>query len=137
MTRRRELEDQRQEALERAFTAELALERAGGRVEAAEERARALALEVAEVRSQNIKLEAERDQGWAAFARRRVIVNTNNGEGFAGILWETGDPLVLRDAELLGADGKPLPSPQRLDGEVIIDFARVAWVQVPTAATEV
>lgn len=80
------------------------------------------------------ELETERDLGWARFLRRRIIVNTLNGDAFVGILWDGSGPLVLKDAALLGTKEGALPSPSKLDGEVIIDFTRIAWVQIPTAA---
>lgn len=83
-----------------------------------------------------IRLELER--GWRAHLRKRVVVNTTDGAGFRGLLFDAAGPLLLlRDAELLGEAGKAFPSPRTLDGEVIIELKRVAWVQVPTTAGDV
>lgn len=57
---------------------------------------------------------------------RRVIVNLTTGTAFSGILWDQkGDLLVLRRAELLEAGVSPTP----VDGEVLIERARVEYVQ--------
>lgn len=69
-------------------------------------------------------------RAWRKFERRRILVNLVDGSVFAGILWDGRGPLVLRDVEALAdTNGIALASPAKLDGEVIIDFARVAWVQ--------
>jgi hypothetical protein len=58
---------------------------------------------------------------------RRVIVNLTDGSAMDGVIWdERGELIVLRDAQL-HVDGGSTP----LDGEVIVDRARVAFVQVP------
>lgn len=141
MTRRRELELERDALLERALLAErdrdIALERHVTLETALEaERARGNGWETTagelELRIEELVLDAA--LGWRAFIKRRVIVNTTNGEAFAGILWDGTGPLILREALLLGEHGEPLASPAKLDGEAIIDFARVAWVQIPAAA---
>jgi len=140
MIRRRDLEDQRNEALASLNVAQLeagrALERAELLERAAElERDRARRAEEAHVaaRERIAELESERELGWVAFVRRRVVVNTIDGSAFDGILWDGRGPIVLRDAHVLGEHGQPLASPAKLDGEAIIDFARVAWVQAPAA----
>lgn len=61
-------------------------------------------------------------------AHRRMLVNLVDGSALDGVLWDERPPLlVLRDARLHepGAD-KPAP----LDGDVVIDAARIAFVQV-------
>lgn len=141
MTRRHDLELERDELLRRALEAErdlgIALERNVTLDTAVTaERARSDAWEATShaLEHRIEELIASSDAGWGAFVKRRVIVNTTAGEAFAGILWDGEGPLILRDASLLGEHGAPLPSPAKLDGEAIIDFARVAWVQVPAAA---
>ncbi|WP_432027452.1 hypothetical protein [Streptomyces sp. 1222.5] len=58
--------------------------------------------------------------------RKRVVVNLSD-KAFAGVLWAKRGPLlVLRDAELL----EPGREPQRIDGEVVIERARVEFTQV-------
>lgn len=58
--------------------------------------------------------------------RKRVVVNLPD-KAFAGVLWARRGPLlVLRDAELLEAGREP----QRIDGEVVIERARVEFTQV-------
>jgi len=58
--------------------------------------------------------------------RRRVVVNLAD-KAFAGVLWAKRGPLlVLRDAELLEAGREP----QKVDGEVVIERARVEFTQV-------
>lgn len=141
MTRRHDLELERDEllrraleaerdrdiALERHVTLETALEAERGRGDGWEATAHGLEVRLEE-------LVAEAALGWRAFVKRRVIVNTTAGEAFAGVLWDGAGPIVLREAMLLGEGGQPLASPAKLDGEAIIDFARVAWVQIPAAA---
>ena len=60
--------------------------------------------------------------------RRRVLVNLQHDEGtIEGLLWtRRGCWLVLKDARLLRGAMEPLP----VDGEVVIDKARVAFLQV-------
>ena len=58
--------------------------------------------------------------------RRRVVVNLAD-KAFSGILWAKRGPLlVLRDVELLEAGRAPQP----VDGEVVIERARVEFTQV-------
>nr|BEK68847.1 hypothetical protein KPHV_60740 [Kitasatospora purpeofusca] len=58
--------------------------------------------------------------------RKRVVVNLD-GKAFRGVLWARRGPLlVLRDAELLEAGREP----QRVDGEIVVERARVEFVQV-------
>lgn len=59
---------------------------------------------------------------------RRVLVNLDDGSAIEGVLWRERKPLiVLRDARL-HTGGQDAP----LDGEVVIDCARIAFVQVVT-----
>lgn len=58
--------------------------------------------------------------------RRRVVVNLAD-KAFRGVLWAKRGPLlVLRDAELLEAGREAV----RVDGEVVIERARVEFMQV-------
>ncbi|WP_431980017.1 hypothetical protein [Streptomyces qinglanensis] len=58
--------------------------------------------------------------------RKRVVVNLAD-KAFSGVLWAKRGPLlVLRDAELLEAGREP----QRVDGEVVIERAKVEFMQV-------
>lgn len=57
---------------------------------------------------------------------KRVVVNLAD-TAFDGILWvQRGPLLVLRDAKLLQPGAEPVP----LDGEVLIERARVEFIQV-------
>lgn len=57
---------------------------------------------------------------------RRVMVNLTTGSAIEGVLWDERGPLiVLRDARLFEEGGS---SP--LDGEVIVERDRIAFVQV-------
>jgi hypothetical protein len=73
-------------------------------------------------------------RGWRRYVRRRILVTTIDRAVFVGILWDGRGPIVLRDARLVAEAGAALASPTPLDGEVIIDFDRVAWVQAPPAS---
>lgn len=58
--------------------------------------------------------------------RKRVVVNLAD-KAFSGVLWAKRGPLlVLRDAELMEAGRQP----QRVDGEVVIERAKVEFTQV-------
>ncbi|MFE7899183.1 hypothetical protein ACFU3E_16970 [Streptomyces sp. NPDC057424] len=58
--------------------------------------------------------------------RKRVVVNLAD-KAFSGILWARRGPLlVLRDVELLEAGRAPQP----VDGEVVIERAKVEFTQV-------
>lgn len=58
--------------------------------------------------------------------RRRVVVNLDTGDAFRGVLWARKGPLlVLRDVEAVIANGS-MP----IDGEVVVERARVSFVQV-------
>lgn len=57
---------------------------------------------------------------------RRVMVNLDDGSAIEGVLWDERAPLiVLRDAHLHQRGGSA-----PLDGEVIVDVARILFVQV-------
>lgn len=73
-------------------------------------------------------------RGWRNRQKQRALVTLVDGASLTGILWETVGPVVLRDTTLLAdVGGAPLQSPTKLDGEVIIDFARIEWVQIAAA----
>ncbi|MFF7259479.1 hypothetical protein ACFZCL_04185 [Streptomyces sp. NPDC008159] len=58
--------------------------------------------------------------------RKKVVVNLAD-KAFMGILWAKRGPLlVLRNAELLEAGRAPQP----VDGEVIVERAKVEFTQV-------
>jgi hypothetical protein len=58
--------------------------------------------------------------------RKRVVINLAD-KAFSGILWAKRGPLlVLRDVELLEAGRAPQP----VDGEVVIERARIEFTQV-------
>lgn len=98
-------------------------------VERAHARERELQEDRDELRRRVDELELER-AGWAPMLRREVIVNTRDGAAFRGHVFGV-EPWVLKGTTLLGEDGSALPSPLPIDGEVIIDPNRVAWVQAP------
>jgi hypothetical protein len=57
----------------------------------------------------------------------RVVINLAD-KAFRGVLWaQRGPLLVLRDAELLLGGA----APSRLDGEVVIERAKVEFIQIP------
>lgn len=58
---------------------------------------------------------------------RRVLVNLNDDRAFDAVLYARRGPLlVLRDVRLI----EPGLDPVALDGEVIIERPRVAFIQV-------
>lgn len=58
---------------------------------------------------------------------RRVVVNLTTGSAVEAVLWdERGPLLVLRDATLLEEGVAPV----KVDGEVVVDRAKIAFVQV-------
>ena len=60
----------------------------------------------------------------------QVLVVTDTGESFTGtVLRALGDLLVLARASLLTERNPPRP----LDGEVVIDRARITFIQVQGA----
>lgn len=62
------------------------------------------------------------------FLLRSVIVNLKSGESLSGLLWQSrGRWLILRKASLLVPNSPPTP----IDGEVVIERANVAFLQVP------
>ncbi|MEU2789023.1 hypothetical protein [Streptomyces sp. NPDC007100] len=62
--------------------------------------------------------------------RKRVVVNLPD-KAFNGVLWaQRGPLLVLRDVQLLEAGRAPQP----VDGEVVIERARVEFTQVLAGA---
>lgn len=60
--------------------------------------------------------------------RRRCLVSLLRDEGaIDGILWNRRGPwIVLRDARLMRPNGEAVPT----DGEVMIDRAQIAFIQV-------
>jgi hypothetical protein len=60
--------------------------------------------------------------------RERVVVTLTSGEAFAGVLWEADERAwVLRSAEALGPDKRPIP----VDGELIFLTATIAYANKP------
>jgi len=60
--------------------------------------------------------------------RKRVLVNLRDGSAFDGVLWSrTGAYLVLRSAVVIEPGGEPTP----VNGDVLVERERVAWVQAP------
>lgn len=59
---------------------------------------------------------------------RKVIVNLDDGSSIAGVLYDQRGPLlILRQAEYLIGRAEPVP----MDGDVLVDTARVLFVQAP------
>lgn len=59
--------------------------------------------------------------------RQRVLVNLIDGRAFDGILFRRRGPLLeLRDVQLL----EPNSEPVSVDGSVIVERPRVAFIQV-------
>lgn len=59
---------------------------------------------------------------------RHVIVNLDDGTAFAGVLYRQAGPLiVLKNASLL----EPGREPVALDGDTLIERARVQFIQAP------
>jgi hypothetical protein len=59
--------------------------------------------------------------------RRQAFVNLLDGTTVEGVLWRNrGAYLLLRESRLHGPEGAPVP----VDGEVVIDRARVQFVQL-------
>lgn len=59
--------------------------------------------------------------------RKRVLVNLTDGRAFDGILFRRRGPLLeLRDVTLL----EPGSEPAGVDGAVIVERERVAFIQV-------
>lgn len=69
-------------------------------------------------------------RGWRRFRARRVLLNLDDGTAIRGyVLRETRSLITLAKAELVADAGDPAPSPVALDGETIIDSARVRFAQ--------
>lgn len=63
--------------------------------------------------------------------RRTVVVSLVDGRAIRGVLWSRrGGLLVLRGAQLL----EPSAGPVDMDGEIVIERARVDFVQVVAAS---
>jgi hypothetical protein len=59
--------------------------------------------------------------------RRRVLIPLKSGAALRGVLWASGDGLlVLKAAEYLEENHDPVP----VDGEAIVETANVEFVQV-------
>lgn len=59
---------------------------------------------------------------------RHVLVNLDDGRAFDGVLYDRRGPLlVLREAQLIEPGGG---EPVQVDGEVLIERPRVAFIQV-------
>ena len=66
----------------------------------------------------------------SARLRDSVVVTLKTGESFSGILYShDASALVLRNAHAIGAGERKTDLP--LDGEVLLLWADVAWVQIP------
>lgn len=68
--------------------------------------------------------------GWRRWPLcQRVLVNLVDGRAFDGVLYRRRGPLlVLRDARLI----EPGSEPVAVDGEVLIERPKVAFIQVHT-----
>ena len=65
--------------------------------------------------------------GWRRLVRLSVIVNLDTGRSFEGVLWSSaGGLLTLKNAAMLEAGREAVP----VDGEVVVDRARVEFLQV-------
>lgn len=70
---------------------------------------------------------AEQYRGAVVAARRRVVVNLVDDHAVSGILWRRHKTLVVvRGAELIEPGREPVP----VDGEVVIERARIAFTQI-------
>lgn len=59
-------------------------------------------------------------------ARRRVLVQLDTGRAVVGTLWTTkANRIVIKNAELF----EPGTEPTKMDGDVVIERARVEYVQ--------
>lgn len=59
---------------------------------------------------------------------RQVIVNLDDGSAIAGVLYRQAGPLiVLKNASML----EPGREPVSLDGDTLIERARVQFIQAP------
>lgn len=69
------------------------------------------------------------DKQLRARIRERFVVTLTSGDAFDGLLWEVdAKVIVLRDAAAVSDNGARLP----VDGEVIAERARIAFMQRPT-----
>lgn len=69
----------------------------------------------------------EHHRGRRLAVRHRVVVNLVDGTAVSGVLWSRiGRQVVIRGAELLERGSEPVG----VDGEVVIDRDRVAFVQI-------
>lgn len=63
--------------------------------------------------------------------RHAVVVNLKGGRSLRGVLWQrTAGFVVLKGAELL----RPRESPLALDGDTLVPFAEIEFMQVVKAA---
>lgn len=68
------------------------------------------------------------DLAWSRrlVVRRRVLVQLDTGRAVAGTLWSTkANRVVIKSAELF----EPGSEPTRMDGDVVIERARVEYIQ--------
>lgn len=60
--------------------------------------------------------------------RRRVLVNLESGDAIQGVLWQhAGAWLVLKQATFTDREGSKSVA---MDGDVVIECAKVAFIQV-------
>jgi hypothetical protein len=69
-------------------------------------------------------------RGRSIAVHRRVVVQLTDGDhAVTGILWRrTRRLVVVRNAELVEPGREPAP----MDGEVVLERDRIAWVQIVT-----
>lgn len=68
------------------------------------------------------------DLAWSRrlVVRRRVLVQLDTGRAVVGTLWSTkANRVVIKSAELF----EPGSEPTRMDGDVVIERARVEYIQ--------
>lgn len=59
---------------------------------------------------------------------RQVVVNLDDGTTISGVIFQQAGPLLLlKNAHLLASNADPVP----LDGDVIVERARVVFIQAP------
>lgn len=63
--------------------------------------------------------------------RGRVVVNLQGGKAIEGVIWDEGSELLVLKGAVLHDPSATAPVP--LDGEVIVERARIDFVQVVTA----
>ncbi|MPZ66176.1 MAG: hypothetical protein GEU83_11895 [Pseudonocardiaceae bacterium] len=72
---------------------------------------------------------AEEYRGKRIAVRRRVVVQLTDDRAMTGILWRrTRGLVVVRGAELVEPGRDPVP----MDGEIVLERERIAWVQIVT-----